>query len=107
MNGYPSEAPEPNGMCIVCGSPTHNDDYCSTQCTKEHWVSMGYKNRKPMSEKQINAKFDHAELEMPEKMFEGVNLDIEIERARESRSNAEWVSDQAYLLSKDFKRMRG
>ncbi len=106
MNGYPIEVPEPNGMCIVCGSPTHNDDYCSIQCKKEHWMSMGYKNRKPMSERQINAILDQSEREMPEKLFEGVELDIGMEQARETRTNREWINDQGYLLGKDFKRMR-
>ncbi len=106
MNGYPIEVPEPNGRCIVCGSLTYNDDYCSTQCLKNHWMAMGYKNRRPLSEKKINAMFDQSEHEIPEKLFEGVELDIGMEQAKESRTNREWINDQEYLLGKDFKRMR-
>ncbi len=106
MNGYPIEVPEPNGRCIVCGSPTYRDDYCSSECMHRHWVSMGYKYRKPLNEKQLNALFDQSEGEIPEKLTEGVKLDIAMERERETISNKAWANDQAYLLGKDFKRMR-
>jgi hypothetical protein len=103
MNGYPNEAPEPNGMCCVCGSPTHNDNYCSPECMHKHYVALGYKSKGKVNELRLNAMFDQSENDD----IEGVALDIEMDRDRESRSNRQWANNQEYLLGKDFKRMRG
>lgn len=103
MNGYLIERPELNGSCCMCGGPTCNDDFCSIDCMHLYCAWMEQESRSPMSERQCNARVAQYHEPWPE----GVELDINMERLRELRSNRESASDLGRKLSRDFKRMKG
>lgn len=87
---------EPNSSCIFCGVPIIDDDFCSIACMQAYAEGLPIIYRQPMS----NADMMQMEKNLSPipSQSEGMELDITMERQKESQSKKEWAIRQAELL---------
>ena len=109
MYDYPIEIKEikPQSTCPACEGLTADGEFCSVECMETFARNLSVTYVLPTNDAD-RARKEAAmyPTKHPDTPYEGVELDVSMEQAREYETKHDWASRQARATRNNFKKIR-